>query len=607
MKDTMSLCPICLAKIPAHYEVRGEDVIFVKNCPQHGSFSTVVWRGDVKTFEKMPAWEPEETGCPFACGLCSSHAQNTCCIEVEITPRCNLHCAYCFEDAIAPEPSVEELGALFTSFVEQGRTFLHLSGGEPTMREDLEEIVKRAVQAGCQYIQLNTNGVRLAQDPTLAQRLKRAGLSFVFMQFDGVDDDVYRATRGEALLDLKCKAIENCGAANLGVTLVPTLVPGVNTQQIGEIISFAIAAFPAVRGVHFQPVSYFGRYPKAPTDDMRYTIPQLIRALNEQAGISPDCFALSSCDHPMCGFHGDFIVMPDGLLSLTKGQREQKRAEQEGCCCGATIMADTQEGCCCGAPIMVDGQECCCDTTDTRDAAQRECCDTTGAKTRQEGCGCDVLAEHTEENREETTSCCCEQPTVPTNRACCCESVAEIHTNGCQGAPVTVAVNNTDRTEQEGCCCEEASADRARMEPQGCCCGAPLSVTMEKEEKSSCSGAVSALQDHQGCCCGAPLSVPMKETDQEESKKSHLPSMEAVLKNRQFVARRWLREESIDQEVDTTSLEGFYSRLKSHGFTITAMAFQDAYTVDINRLRHCSLHIYHEGKIMPFCLRYILR
>lgn len=559
MKDTMSLCPVCLAKIPAHYEVRGEDVIFEKNCPQHGSFSTVVWRGDVETFEKMPAWESEETGCPFACGLCSSHAQNTCCIEVEITPRCNLHCAYCFEDAIAPEPSVEELGELFTSFVEQGRTFLHLSGGEPTMREDLEEIIKRAVQAGCQYIQLNTNGVRLAQDPTLAQRLKKAGLSFVFMQFDGVDDDVYRATRGEPLLDMKCKAIENCGAANLGVTLVPTLVPGVNTQQIGEIISFAIAASPAVRGVHFQPVSYFGRYPKAPTDDMRYTIPQLIRALNEQAGISPDCFALSSCDHPMCGFHGDFIVMPDGLLSLTKGQREQKRAEQEGCCCGAPITVATQEGCCGSKPIAADGQEeCCCGATDTKNVAQSECCDNTREKTQQEGCNCETPEEKTQQ------------------KGCCCDGPAE-HT-------------------------EESGEKKA-----SCCCGAPLSVTMDKEEKDCCSDAVPVLQDHQGCCCGAPLPATLKETDREERPKNHLPSMEAVLKNRQFVARRWLREESSDQEVDTTSLEGFYSRLKSHGFTITAMAFQDAYTVDINRLRHCSLHIYHEGKIMPFCLRYILR
>ena len=455
MRDTHSVCPVCFKKIPAKYVLKGDSVFFEKTCPEHGDFSAVIWRRDIGGWLNITKWRNDpEDNCPHQCGLCENHRQNTCCIEVELTKRCNLSCPYCLENGVAKEPSLDELSELFKKFVAEGRTFVHLTGGEPTMREDLPEIVKAAKDAGCQYIQLNSNGVKLAEDKELVKKLADVGLSFVFLQFDGTDDEIYIKTRGEKLLDKKLKAIENCSEYNLGVSLVPTLVPGVNTHNIGGIIKFATQHSPAVRGVHFQPVSYFGRYPKAPTDDMRFTLPELLESIRIQAGIERDCFRLSSCDHPMCGFHGDFVVMPDGLLSLTKGQPEVK--ESEG----------SHSGCCCGAPTG-DGE----------------------------------------------SSCCC---------------------------------------------------------------------TEEQEES------------HDGCCCGAP--------------STSLPPMDAVLKNRSFVGRRWSRPtEEIDESIDVWSLEGFAQRLKTHGFTITSMAFQDAYTVDTDRLRNCSLHIWADGKIMPFCLRYILR
>ena len=63
---------------------------------------------------------------------------------------------------------------------------------------------------------------------------------------------------------------------------MPTLVPGVNTEDIGNIIRLALVQMPAVRGVHFQPICYFGRYPLDPSDDMRITIPEVIRAIEAQ-------------------------------------------------------------------------------------------------------------------------------------------------------------------------------------------------------------------------------------------------------------------------------------------------------------------------------------
>ncbi|MEG3070279.1 MAG: hypothetical protein RQM92_05060 [Candidatus Syntrophopropionicum ammoniitolerans] len=117
------------------------------------------------------------------------------------------------------------------------------------MRDDLPQIVAAAKEAGCRYVQLNTNGVRLGEDLGYVQQLAEAGLSFVFMQFDGyTNDEIYRALRGRDLLEIKQKAIENCGRYNLGVTLVPTIVPQINTQDIGNILRFAVSQPPGGTG-----------------------------------------------------------------------------------------------------------------------------------------------------------------------------------------------------------------------------------------------------------------------------------------------------------------------------------------------------------------------
>ena len=90
------------------------------------------------------------------------------------------------------------------------------------MRDDIPEIAAYAVGLGFEYIQLNTNGLRLAEDESYARELVRAGVSTVFLQFDGTNDRVFSALRGRPLFAEKCRAIQNCGKAFLGVVLVPT-------------------------------------------------------------------------------------------------------------------------------------------------------------------------------------------------------------------------------------------------------------------------------------------------------------------------------------------------------------------------------------------------
>lgn len=323
-QETRSVCPVCLRPLKAKRIRRGQEIDLYRECPEHGAFQAPVWRGRID-FEAWYAGakglsDGEGLGCPTGCGdgICKEHEQGTCCALLEVTKRCNLHCWFCFarggEDQ--EEPFLEELKEMAARIVEKGgRPLLQLSGGEPSLRDDLPELVRYAKELGCPYVQLNSNGIRLAEDEDYVRALAKAGLSFVFMQFDGVTDEVYERLRGRKLYELKLRAIRNCDASHLGVTLVPTVVRGVNENQLGELVRLGVSLSPGVRGIHFQPVSYFGRYPGMPENEERYTLDELLADLCSQTGLAPENFVPSRCDHPLCGFHGSFLAGEDGQLS----------------------------------------------------------------------------------------------------------------------------------------------------------------------------------------------------------------------------------------------------------------------------------------------------
>ncbi len=339
--ETESLCPVCLERVKATRLVRGDEVFFVKQCDEHGRFSTVIWRGEPSMEQwrrpKAPAhvalfYGTAAKGCPFDCGLCSAHEQIPCSVLIEVTDRCNLSCAVCFADTRGTkleDPSSEDISLrLERAMAAVGPSNLQLSGGEPTLRDDLPEIIEIARRIGYTFIQVNTNGLRLASDRDYARRLEAAGLSSVFLQFDGVDDEVYLSLRGRALLEEKLRAIEACGEAGIGVVLVPTLVKGVNTDSVGAIVRQALRLVPAVRGIHFQPVSYFGRFPKSNGDKGRFTLPELMRSLEEQTEglVKVRDFSPPGCEHAHCSFHATYIRGTDGRL------RAIGAADEHGCC-----------------------------------------------------------------------------------------------------------------------------------------------------------------------------------------------------------------------------------------------------------------------------------
>ncbi len=344
---TESLCPVCLKRLPARRILAGEEIYLVKSCPRHGEFRTPIWRGapafDQWQRPKIPVRPPvlfsnREKGCPFDCGLCGDHRQRSCTVIVEVTQRCDLACPVCYAAAPSktPDPSLASITQWFRKAMQAGPGCnIQLSGGEPTLRDDLPAIVALAREQGFNFIQVNTNGLRLGRDQAFVKALKQAGLASVFLQFDGTEDDIYRRLRGRRLALAKRAAVEACAEQGIGVVLVPTLVPGVNTHHIGAILQAALSWLPAVRGVHFQPVSYFGRYGAAPEPAARVTLPEVMRSIEIQSrGLFKAAqFGPPGCENALCSFHGQFMQLADGKVVPLK-------SSTSAACCPAPIKAD---------------------------------------------------------------------------------------------------------------------------------------------------------------------------------------------------------------------------------------------------------------------------
>lgn len=327
LRRTQSLCPVCLRRVEAVYQRVGgdcRDVVLRKTCPEHGSFSAPVWREgpgleNAPLFEswsrpKSPSYpaHPGTTvrrGCPFDCGLCRLHAQHTCTGLVEVTMRCDLSCPVCYAGAgapaLSPDPPLSVVAAQLDSLrIASGPCNVQISGGEPTVREDLPAILRLARERGFGLVQLNTNGLRLGREEGYATRLREAGLDSVYLQWDGVSEAVFETLRGRPCLDLKRRAVERCAAAGLGVVLVATVARGVNDRETGDLLRLALALGPAVRGLHFQPVSSFGRYPWPLENAPRLTLPEIMAALERQAPelVRAAHFHPPGCEHSLCSF-----------------------------------------------------------------------------------------------------------------------------------------------------------------------------------------------------------------------------------------------------------------------------------------------------------------
>jgi 7,8-dihydro-6-hydroxymethylpterin dimethyltransferase len=339
LNETESLCPVCLEKIPARIVAHEDCVYLAKTCRVHGDFQTVIWRESAEHYRQWAdaagfhpgVDEAASSNCPSGCGLCSQHCQGTASAAIMTTSRCNLRCPFCFTNAGEEpyDPGLEEIRRMFVHlWTASGNCPVELCGGEPTLRDDLPRILEIGREIGFDHFQINTNGLRIAEEDAYLRRIKQGGAAVIYLQFDGVDDDVYRRLRGRALLDEKVRAVRRCAEEKIGVVLVPTLVQGMNLNQVGEIIRFAKEQGPSVRGVFFQPASYFGRHPGPPGDDERLTIPDVLKAIEEQTDgeLPRSCFVPPTCEHPHCSFASASLRVAGRLAPTTRFQPSQPGA-----------------------------------------------------------------------------------------------------------------------------------------------------------------------------------------------------------------------------------------------------------------------------------------
>lgn len=302
-KTVASLCPECLRIIPARLFEHEEKVLMAKRCPEHGEFQDIIW-SDVRLYLKAEQWAfeggrgvsnpavPDAVLCPQDCGLCQMHMSHTGLANIDLTNRCNLTCPVCFANANAAgyvyEPSLEQVLRMLRQLREMrpvAARVVQFSGGEPTISPHFLEAVRMARDLGFSHIQVATNGLRFATEPGFAERCAEAGLHTLYLQFDGLSDEIYRRTRGQALLELKLRAVEAARRAGLKIVFVPTVARGVNDHEVGRILRFAIENIDVASGITYQPVTFTGRIAQKKRQQMRYTLTDLVKDLAEQTGI----------------------------------------------------------------------------------------------------------------------------------------------------------------------------------------------------------------------------------------------------------------------------------------------------------------------------------
>jgi uncharacterized radical SAM superfamily Fe-S cluster-containing enzyme len=295
-----SLCPVCKKKIPAEIFEENGRVKIRKKCPDHGGFEDVYW-GDADHYRWIMGFQSDcegvdnprtrrYKGCPYDCGLCEEHKSHTVLGLVDVTNRCNLHCQVCFANAASAgyvyEPTKEQVRGMLRNLRDNRPVpcyAFQFSGGEPTVRNDLPALVRMGKDLGFLYIMIDTNGIRIANDIEYLKELKDAGTDAFYLQFDGLDDDVYRKVRGGDLLNTKLRAIENIRRLKWRcIVLVVTLINGVNDDQVGGIIRFAIENSDVVTCVNFQPVSFAGRISNLDKGKGRITTHEFVDLVEKQ-------------------------------------------------------------------------------------------------------------------------------------------------------------------------------------------------------------------------------------------------------------------------------------------------------------------------------------
>jgi len=321
-RETDSLCPKCIpeirnqildGKLPVEIlknEKRGEikakivekdgKIVMVKSCEVHGEFEDVMsidpafsqHLEDVFPGRDIRAHNDESLHNHGSSTI--THGRGSV-LTIDLTNRCNMMCDPCFMDAnqvgFVHELSWEEIKTLLDNAISikpRRQLSVQFSGGEPTLSPYFLDAIKYCRQLGYQSVQAATNGIEFAKRPEFAKAAAEAGLRYAYLQFDGIGNEANSHRAVGNLFDVKLRAIENLYSAGVDIVPVITLINGVNNEQVGAVVRFALDNPKKIPFLSFQPVSFTGR-DEAVTDErriaQRYTLSHLAHDVKKQTGL----------------------------------------------------------------------------------------------------------------------------------------------------------------------------------------------------------------------------------------------------------------------------------------------------------------------------------
>jgi uncharacterized radical SAM superfamily Fe-S cluster-containing enzyme len=321
-RETDSLCPVCvrearqeildgkrdykilltekIGEIKAQIIERDGKILMVKDCPIHGHFEDVMAM-DTAFFKHLEESFPGSDMRAHNDEKLHNHGSSTIkygrgsVLTIDLTNRCNMMCDPCFMDAnqvgFVHELAWEEIKTLLDNAITikpKRQMSVQFSGGEPTLSPYFLDAVRYSRKVGYNSVQAATNGIEFAKSPDFAKAAADAGLRYVYLQFDGIGNAANSHRLVGNLFDVKLRAIENLWKAGVEIVPVTTIVNGVNNEQVGRIIQFALDNPKRISFLSFQPVSFTGRDEEI-TDErrqaQRYTLSHLAHDVKKQTGL----------------------------------------------------------------------------------------------------------------------------------------------------------------------------------------------------------------------------------------------------------------------------------------------------------------------------------
>ncbi|MGD9022680.1 MAG: radical SAM protein [Deltaproteobacteria bacterium] len=253
-------CNQCKGKVPvSHVESEGR-IYLTKECVQCGATQTLV-SSNAEVWRKKRFYagykDEDEQGCHLDCLSCHSN-QNPMMVFVDVTNRCNLNCTICVANIQAMgfsfEPPLAYFDKVFAYLANLSpRPSVKFFGGEPTVRDDLIDIINMAHSRGLST-NVVTNGIRLA-DEKYCERLLATGTK-PNISFDGRDEGIYRKLRGTGrCYHLKLQALENIRKhTTRKITLMCVVGKGISDHLIADLVQFCHDNTDFINALQFLPI-----------------------------------------------------------------------------------------------------------------------------------------------------------------------------------------------------------------------------------------------------------------------------------------------------------------------------------------------------------------